>query len=322
MELRHLRAFLAVAEELHFGRAAERLHMAQPPLSQQIRQLERHLGVQLFARNTRSVGLTSAGEAMIEPARRVLADVEDAERAARAGGRGEYGRVTVGFAGASSNTALPVLARAVRATYPNIELEMQGQLYANAALARISDGTLDLGFVRLPFVAPGVEYCVIEREELIVALPEDHPLAEKHQLSLRDLAGELWVSFPADSGSSLQSLLQQVCHAAGFTPNVIQAAPDSYTIIALVAAHVGVTLTLTSVMRANLDVAVAYRRLVDDLPVIESAIGWNSQNPSAAVRSVVDLVKVAFAEPADLPFEALAAESSSDRGMDQPRPHH
>lgn len=307
MELRHMRAFLAVADELHFGRAAERLHMAQPPLSQQIRQLERHLGVQLFARNTRSVELTSAGQAMIAPARRVLADVEDAERAARAGGRGEYGRVTIGFAGASSNSALPVLARAVRSTFPNIELEMHGQLYANAALARLVDGTLDLGFIRLPFIAPGVHYQVIEREQLVVALPEDHPLASRAELSLRDLANEPWVTFPADSGSSVQSLLQQVCLAAGFAPNVVQAAPDSYTIIALVAAHVGVTLTLTSVMRANLGESVAYRPLLDELPVVESAIGWSSQNPSAALGSVVGLVRLAFAEPTDLTFHDLAA---------------
>ena len=316
MELRHLRAFLAVADELHFGRAAERLHMAQPPLSQQIRQLERYLGVQLFARNTRSVELTSAGQAMIAPAQKVLADVEDAERAARAGGRGEYGRVTVGFAGASSNSALPVLARSVRSTYPNIELEMHGQLYANAALARLVDGTLDLGFIRLPFIAPGVQYQVIEREQLIIALPEDHPLAAKAELSLRDLANEPWVTFPADSGSSVQSLLQQVCLAAGFAPNVVQAAPDSYTIIALVAAHVGVTLTLTSVMRANLDESVAYRPLTDELPVVESAIGWSTQNPSAALRSVVGLVKLAFAEPTDLTFDALSSRRRAITGRD------
>jgi DNA-binding transcriptional LysR family regulator len=316
VELRHLRAFLAVADELHFGRAAERLHMAQPPLSQQIRQLERYLGVQLFARNTRSVELTSAGQAMIAPAKKVLADVEDAERAARAGGRGEYGRVTVGFAGASSNSALPVLARAVRSTYPNIELEMHGQLYANTALSRLVDGTLDLGFIRLPFIAPGVQYQVIEREQLVVALPEDHPLAAKAQLSLRDLANEPWVTFPADSGSSVQSLLQRACLAAGFTPNVVQAAPDSYTIIALVAAHVGVTLTLTSVMRANLDESVAYRPLTDDLPVVESAIGWSTQNPSAALRSVVGLVKLAFAEPTDLTYDALSSRRRAIAGGD------
>jgi DNA-binding transcriptional LysR family regulator len=264
--------------------------------------------VQLFARNTRSVSLTSAGEALVGPATRVLTDVEDAERAARAGGRGEYGRVTVGFAGASSNTALPILARAVRSAYPNIELEMQGQLYANAALARIVEGTLDLGFIRLPFVAPGVDYRVIESEELIVAFPEDHPLATKEDLYLRDLASESWVTFPADSGSSLQSLLQRVCFAAGYSPNVVQAAPDSYTIIALVAAHVGITLTLTSVMRANPANGVIYRPLRDDLPTVESAIGWNSQNTSSALRSVVGLLPLVFRDPLDSAFTTFGAD--------------
>jgi DNA-binding transcriptional LysR family regulator len=317
MELRHLRAFLAVAEELHFGRAAERLHMAQPPLSQQIRQLERHLGVALFDRNTRSVQLTSAGEALVEPAQRVLSDVDTAVRAARAGGRGEFGRVTLGFAGASSKAVLPVLARAVRESYPDIELVMQGQTYANAALARIADGTLDLGFIRLPFIAPGVEYQVVEDEELVVALPEGHRLASRPRLALADLANEPWVTFPADAGSSLQSLLQQVCLSAGFVPNVVQSAPDSYTIIALVAAHVGVTLTLTSVMRSIPD-GVVYRPLSDDLPIVESAVAWNSQNPSTAVHSVIRVLQSRFARSTDLSFAKLTADIERGRsGIDQ-----
>jgi DNA-binding transcriptional LysR family regulator len=317
MELRHLRAFLAVAEELHFGRAAERLHMAQPPLSQQIRQLERHLGVALFDRNTRSVQLTSAGEALVDPAQRVLSDVDTAVRAARAGGRGEFGRVTLGFAGASSKAVLPVLARAVRESYPDIELVMQGQTYANAALARIADGTLDLGFIRLPFIAPGVEYQVVEDEELVVALPEGHRLASRPRLALADLANEPWVTFPADAGSSLQSLLQQVCLSAGFVPNVVQSAPDSYTITALVAAHVGVTLTLTSVMRSIPD-GVVYRPLSDDLPIVESAVAWNSQNPSTAVHSVIRVLQSEFARSTDLSFAKLTADIERGRsGIDQ-----
>jgi DNA-binding transcriptional LysR family regulator len=303
-ELRHLRAFLAVAQELHFGRAAELLHMAQPPLSQQIRQLERHLGVQLFARNTRSVQLTSAGQALLGPAKRVLDDVEDAERAARAGGRGEYGRVTIGFAGASSQTALPILARVVREVHPNIELEMRGQIYANTALAQIADGSLDLGFIRLPFISPAVEYQVVEREKLIIALPIDHRLAAKPELSLRDLSKESWVSLPADAGSSLNALLQQVCLAAGFVPNVVQSAPDSHTVLALVAAHVGITLTLTSVAHWSAE-GVVYRTLTDDLPSVESAIGWNSRNPSPALKSVIALIRTAFAEPTQFDLRDL-----------------
>src|SRR5690348_6156626 len=134
MELRHLRYFIAVAEELHFGRAAHRLQMAQPPLSQQIRQLERELGVQLFERTTRYVRLTSAGQALVIPAQKVIDDVDTAIRAAKAGGQGEYGKVVVGFSGAASHIALPKLARAVRSAYPRIELALRRESFADDSL--------------------------------------------------------------------------------------------------------------------------------------------------------------------------------------------
>lgn len=312
MELRHIRAFIAVAEELHFGRAAERLHIAQPPLSQQIRQLETHLGVRLFDRNTRSVSLTSAGEALLEPAHAVLDSVEDAQRAARAGGRGEYGRVTIGFAGASSEAALPALARAVRRAHPNLELDMRGQLYANTALAKVADGSLDLGFVRLPIATPGVEYQVVEAEELIVALPAGHPLAEQETIALRDLAQESFITFPADSGSSLHAITQQVCLNEGFAPKVVQSAPDSYTILALVAAGVGVTLTLTSCMHARHD-DVVYRRLSDDIPVLEAAISWRTMNTSSALQPVLAVLREVYATPRRVDFDKQSA--SAQAGM-------
>lgn len=236
MELRHLKAFLAVAEELHFGRAAKRLQMAQPPLSQQIRQLEKELGVQLFRRNTRSVRLTGAGETFLDPVRTVLDDLDTAVRAARSAGRGEYGRVTIGFAGASSHETLPRLTRAVRAAHPGLELVMTGQTYANVALSRVADGSLDLGFVRLPVTRPGVEHRVIDEEELLCALPFDHPLARYEAVPLGELADEPFVSFPANSGSTVRDAMTEACESAGFTPRVVQEAPDSYTIMALVAA--------------------------------------------------------------------------------------
>ncbi len=217
MELRHLRAFLAVAEELHFGRAAKRLQMAQPPLSQQIRQLEKELGVQLFRRNTRSVRLTGAGEAFLAPVRTVIDDFDTAVRAARSAGRGEYGRVTIGFAGASSHETLPRLTRAVRAAHPGLELVMTGQTYANVALNRVADGSLDLGFVRLPVNRPGVEHRVIDEEELLCALPLDHPLARYDAVPLGELADEPFVSFPANTGSTVRDALTAACESAGFT---------------------------------------------------------------------------------------------------------
>lgn len=296
MELRYLTAFVAVAEELHFGRAARRLQMAQPPLSQQIRQLEKELGVQLFERNTRSVRLTSAGQSFLEPVRTVLDDLDLATRAVKAAGRGEYGRVTVGFAGASSHESLPLLTGAVRAAHPGIELVLTGQTYADVALARVAEGTLDLGFVRLPASRPGVRTRVIHDEELICALPSDHRLAQQERIAIGELAEEPFVSFPANAGSSLRDAMVNACEQAGFTPRVTQEAPDSNTILALVAAGVGVTLTLTSVQHIQ-GTGLVYRPLDGDPIRLHAALAWRADNPSAALRTVLAVAEEALPSP-------------------------
>jgi DNA-binding transcriptional LysR family regulator len=297
MELRYLVAFVAVAEELHFGRAAKRLHMAQPPLSQQIRHLEKELGVQLFERSTRSVKLTSAGHSYLEPVRTVLEDLALATRTARAAGLGEYGRVTVGFAGASSHESLPLLTRAVRAAHPGIELVLKGQTYADAALARVAEGSLDLGFVRLPLAQPGIEARVIGEEELIVALPSDHPLTQRDRIPIAALAEEPFVSFPANAGSTLRDATFRACEAAGFRPRVLQEAPDSHTILALVAAGVGVTVTLTSCLHVQ-QTGLVYRPLAGPPIRLQAALAWRADNPSAALRSVLAVAEQALPTPA------------------------
>jgi len=297
MELRHLTAFLAVAEELHFGRAARRLHIAQPPLSYQIRQLEKELGVQLFERSTRRVRLTSSGQAFLGPARRVLDELGSATLAARAGGQGLYGRVTIGFAGASSHDALPRLTREIHDRYPGIELILQGQTYANVAIQRVADGTLDVGFVRLPCSARGVRTRIIADECLVCALPDNHRLAPRNAISLGDLADESFVTFPRSSGSSLLDATVQACQTAGFTPSIVQAAPDSYTILALVAAGVGVTLTLSSCQHIRLD-GLVYRPLIGPELSMRAALAWRPDNPSAAVQTVLAVAEYALPSPA------------------------
>ncbi|MBK1782984.1 LysR family transcriptional regulator [Prauserella cavernicola] len=293
MELRYLTSFVAVAEELHFGRAATRLGMAQPPLSQQIRQLEKELGVPLFERNTRSVRLTSAGESFLDPVRRVLDDLDLAVSAAKSGGRGEYGRVSVGFAGASSHESLPLLTRAVRAAHPGLELVMRGQTYANVALARVADGSLDLGFVRLPVTQPGVAARVIDEEDMVCALPSDHPLALRDAIAISDLADEPFVSFPANAGSTVRDATVRVCGEEGFTPRVVQEAPDSWTILALVAAGVGVTLTLTSCQHIQ-QTGLVYRPLSGPGHRLQVALAWRPDNPSAALRTVLAIAERAL----------------------------
>ncbi|OZE74207.1 LysR family transcriptional regulator [Rhodococcus sp. 15-649-2-2] len=295
MDLRHFEAFIAVAEELHFSRAAERLRIAQPPLSQRIRQMEKELGVALFVRSTRAVSLTPAGESLLGPARKVVSGAAEARDAALAGAAGESGRVTIGFAGASSRIALPQLAGAVRDRFPKVDLQLRGQTYANSALEQVREGSLDLGFVRLPFLSRGVDYVVIEREELICALPSSHRLAHRPTVALSDLVDEPFVTFPANSGSSLHAIGVQACAHAGFQPRVSQAAPDSYTILAMVAAGVGVTLTLSSCKDIQ-PYGLVYKSISDFTPALHSALAWNTESASPTTHSVVSVAKALFAQ--------------------------
>ena len=243
--------------------------------------------------------LTSAGQSFLEPARTVVEDIDIATRAAKAAGRGEFGRVRVGFAGASSHETLPLLTRAVSAAHPGIELILEGQTYANVALSRVAEGSLDLGFVRLPVTQPGVEARLIDEEELICALPSDHPLARRKRISITALAEERFVSFPANAGSSIRDVTVQSCENAGFTPRVVQEAPDSHTILALVAAGVGVTLTLTSCQHIQ-QTGLVYRPLAGRPIRLRAALAWRTDNPSAALRNVLAIAKEALPTPPGL----------------------
>jgi DNA-binding transcriptional LysR family regulator len=290
MEIRQLRLFIAVAEELHFGRAADRLHMAQPPLSQQIRILEKELGVELFKRTTRSVEITSAGEALLVHARSVIEAVREAEYAAKASGAGMYGRVRIGFAGAATRHLLPQLAREVKSRHPNIELELKGNLYANAAQEALARGDIDLGFVRLPYSLPGLSYRAIEDENLVCVLPAEHELATREFVEVAELADQPFVTFPRDSGSTLRSITNKVCWDHGFTPRVVQEAPDSYTIHAMVAAGQGVSLAFSSTTNIS-QPGVVYLPLKGDIPT------WEASNTNQALAAVIEVANSIFPKP-------------------------
>ncbi|WP_030611163.1 LysR family transcriptional regulator [Streptomyces sclerotialus] len=295
MELRHLSGFVAVAEELHFGRAAERLHIAQSPLSQQIRLLERDLGATLFDRTTRSVRLTAAGQALLEPARSLLADASAARRTVQAVSLGEAGRVTVGYADAGSYAALPPLTRAVTSEFPGIELSLQGQVHSGEALGRITDGTLDLGFVALP-VRRGLLSRVVRVERLIVALPDSHRLAAREVVDIAELAQEHFVSFPAARGSAVRDATVHACHGAGFSPRVIQEAPDSYHLLGLVGAGVGVALVVESARHIRLE-HVAFRPLSGEVAPLPIALAWRADDESAALRNVLKVAERVLPTP-------------------------
>ena len=193
MELRHLRYFVAVAEERHFGRAAERLHIAQPPLSQQIRRLETELGVTLLHRTTRSVEVAPAGEVLLARAKEVLAAVDDAVEDTRRAARGEFGRLAIGFTGSATYALLPRLAAALRSALPGVVLDLRGELLTPAQVARLLDGSLDLGVLRPPVRERALCVEVVRSDPLIAVLPEGHRLAAADAVPLEELADEPFV---------------------------------------------------------------------------------------------------------------------------------
>jgi DNA-binding transcriptional LysR family regulator len=173
---------------------------------------------------------------------------------------------------------------------------MKGQTYANVALDRVADGSLDLGFIRLPVTQPGAAHRVIDEEELVCALPSDHRLAQLDSVPIGVLAEESFVSFPANTGSTVRDAMVGACEAAGFNPRVVQEAPDSYTILALVAAGVGVTLTVTSVQHIQQN-GLVYRPLSGPPIRLRAALAWRADNPSAALRAVLAVAEDALPTP-------------------------
>ncbi|TQC47966.1 LysR family transcriptional regulator [Rhodococcus sp. WS4] len=297
MEISQITAFLAVAEELHFGRAAQRLHSAQPPLSRTIRQLEKQLGATLFERTTRNVRLTPAGEALLGPAREILDACRLAEIAVAAAGRGQVGRVRIGFAGVSSHLLIGRWAKLVRHTNPGIEFVLDSSAFASEALNKLLDGTLDIGLVRWIFTPPGIASRVILNEDFMVALPADHPLAGRDDVRIEELANEPWVTLPADPGSALRDSLQRAAHDAGFTPRIVQSAPDSMALMALVSAEVGCALTVSSVAENVNNPDVVFLPLAGGPSTLQLRIAWRADDDSAALREVLRLSEQALPTP-------------------------
>lgn len=247
MEIQQVRAFLAVAEELHFGRAAERLGVLQPPLSRTIRALEDELGVSLFQRTTRNVRLSPAGEALVAPARKMMEyqglAIDSVQRAAA----GETGHINFGFARASSRTlAAKLLAESSRCK-PGIAFGLEANVFAEEGVARLIDGTLDLALVRWAKQPPGVSGRPVMVERLSAALPDGHRLAGRESIRVEELADEDFIALPAHPSSTLRENTVRLCHEAGFTPRIVQNAPDSQMIGALIAAGVGISITFDSV---------------------------------------------------------------------------
>ncbi len=260
MELRQLRYFVAVAEELHFRRAAARLHISQPPLSQQISALESELGARLLERTRRRVELTPAGEAFLRDARTMLAELDVAAATARAIDAGQAGRLRVGFVGSALLSIVPSTVQRFRRARPDVEVELRERSTVEA-LRAVETGGIDVALVRPPIDAGAdLRTEIVIRERTIAAVPAGHELAKLRRIPLGRLAGAPLVLFPRSQAPGFHDLLTGRLAATGTSPHVVQYAPEMLTIIGLVAAGIGVSPVPASVAHLALD-GVTYRPL-------------------------------------------------------------
>jgi len=297
MDVVQLRAFLAVAEELHFGRAAERLHMAQPPLSRTIQHLEKELGTRLFDRNTRTVRLTAAGHALVTPARNVMESLRRAEASVRAASQGDVGLVRIAFAGVSTYPLVARLARSVRSKKPGIQLELSSQNFAQPVMKKLIRGDTDIALGRWDVTPAEVSARVVMSDSLVIAMPDTHARAGSRSISIDKLADESFVSLPPYEGSVLPDRLRRLARASGFVADVVQVAPDTQAALALVGAEVGCHLTLASVARNVTDPHVVFVPLDESSPDVDMRAAWRTDDEEPALRAVLDELFEVCASP-------------------------
>ena len=323
MELRHLRYFAAVAETQHFGRAADRLHLAQPALSQAVRQLEAELGTPLFIRTTRQVDLTPAGEFLREEVARILAAIEDSVRGVRRIADGRQGLLRIGFTGSAAHTQLPRIARVVRRELPGLALEIHADLLTPAQVTGLTDGSLDLGVLRPPTTGNALTARTIAREPLVLAVAADHRLAEEPVISMTDLRSEEFVVF-AGARSVVNEAALRSCREAGFTPTISHEAPGIAVMLPLVAADLGIALVPASVRAAPL--AGVVLRDVADAASVELALAWRTDDEDPALHAVLEVLERAdlfdLTDPADPAHPAGAAVASSATPTPEPDEAH
>lgn len=295
MELRYLRSFVAVAEELHFGRAAASLNMAQSPLSQQIRKLERELDVELFERTTRSVSLTSAGASFLGPARKLLQDAKAAEEKARAAGRGKAGSISIGFTGGANPSLIPKLAYTIRKRFPQLVLNLQSRFFTQESMQKVLEGKLDLALVTLRGapaevrVPRGLSIHPLSVESTGCLMSMDHRLSARRSIRLGELRDEAFVMFSYSVGSAMRKLLEEESLNAGFLPRIEQESEDAWTVLALVAAGVGMTITTSEYPEVSLP--LIWKPLSDVTTPLLQALVWNTDSPTPQTLAVLEAFK-------------------------------
>jgi len=287
VELRHLRYFVTVAEQLSFAHAAKRLHISQPPLSRQIRALEEELGVSLFARTKRSVALTPTGATLLPEARRLLREADALKDGARHIAAGEVGALALGFIALATYNLLPDLAPEFHRRHPGIKLTLR-EGTTDGLLAALKQGEIDVGLVLPPVDDASLRYAPLFHDTLMVALPAGR--ARGGPISLKSLAEEPFILFPRKFGSGLYDLIVSFCTRTGFSPRIEQEAIQMQTIVSLVAAGMGIALVPASLQNMR-RAGVAYRPLTERSPVIEIGVAWRAADKAPAVRAFVSLTQ-------------------------------
>ncbi len=295
MDLRQLRYFLAVAEELHFGRAAERAHIAQSPLSRQIKQLEESLGVSLFLRTKRRVELTEAGRAFLPEAKAVLLAAVQAQSTAVRAQAGLIGRLSLGFTNSAIYTALPQVLAVYRRKYPQVELILHESMLTHGQVDALLNKQLDLGFLRPPLKSQDIGVLPFARERLVVALPKEHPLATGAKVDVKALAGEPLILFSRDLDSSLSMTIIGICHDAGFHPRIVQEVGDVPTMIMLVSSGMGMALVPSSSKNIQMK-GVVFRSLTTATPTLNLALAWNQKVESPIRDSFLSIAQEVLKE--------------------------
>ena len=299
IDLRQFRYFMALAEERHFGRAAQRLHISQPPLSRQIRQLEDQLGVQLFQRGHAGVVLTNAGQAFLPEVRRTLAQAEKAIAAARAARGAEEGRFIVGYTTVFDRSAIPHVFERLRENFPHWRFVDQGQ-HSISLVRSVKSGAMDAAFIGLHTQAPGLTVETIIEEALVVALPASHRLAGKRRLDFDDLKGEPMFWFERKLNPGFHDYCQGFFERIGFKPNAIPEPPDHHILLGLIAEGQGIALIPASLQKVKRK-GVVFRALKEKSENLSMgiAVAYAHSNQSPVLQPFLQLVRISAAPVQD-----------------------
>lgn len=288
MELRHLKYFVTVAEELNFRRAASRLYMEQPPLSRQIRQLEEELGVMLLHRSKQGVMLTEAGKAFLDEARLTLAQAERAAKAARQA-IGVQKQLAIGFSICAFNRVLPEIIQAFRQEHPETKVTLT-EMSTVMQIQALLNEEIDIGFLYTPIEQAQITTMTLLKEPLVVALPAEHPLAAQAVLDLRSLAHESFILCPQHVKPDLYNHIMNACQQAGFQPNIVQEASPPEVVLGLVESRMGIALTAAGAQTRH-KLNVVYRPLKEPVPMLEIAAGWRREQSSNVLKQFIEVMQ-------------------------------